>query len=34
LIPCKIKRGKESRQTAEITETKECFEVEERIQRE
>jgi hypothetical protein len=31
LIPYKIKTGKESRKTAEIIETKECFEDEERI---
>jgi hypothetical protein len=31
LIPRKIKRGKASRQTAEIIETKEFFEDEERI---
>jgi hypothetical protein len=33
LIPDKIKRDKESRQTAEIIETKEFFEDEERIYR-
>jgi hypothetical protein len=34
LTPYKIKRDKESRQTAEIIETKEFFEDEERIYRE